>query len=111
MTVFPVLEQMGVSLNSTVSGTGFTVQTMAQFGYSVVFFYGCHGSGIQAGEADGQTGKDTVSHLSGAYQRYFYRMPGVAHGALRRSGGLSISQAQLWQVSWKDIRPWIPLRP
>ena len=38
MTVFPVLEQMGVSLNSTVSGTGFTVQTMAQFGYSVVFF-------------------------------------------------------------------------
>ena len=38
MTVFPVLEQMGVALNSTVSGTGFTVQTMAQFGYSVVFF-------------------------------------------------------------------------
>ena len=26
MTVFPVLEQMGVSLNSTVSGTGFTVR-------------------------------------------------------------------------------------
>ena len=25
--------------------------------------------------------------------------------------GLSISQARLWQVSWKDIRPWIPLRP
>ena len=45
----PGSEQMGVSLNSTVSGTGFTVQTMAQFGYSVVFFAGCHGSGIQAG--------------------------------------------------------------
>ena len=38
MTVFPVLKQLGVSFNSTVRGTGFTVQTMAQFGYSVVFF-------------------------------------------------------------------------
>lgn len=37
MTVFPVLKQLGVSFNSTVRGTGFTVQTMAQFGYSVVF--------------------------------------------------------------------------
>ena len=38
MTVFPVLKQLGVSFNSTVRGTGFTVQTIAQFGYSVVFF-------------------------------------------------------------------------
>ena len=38
MTVFPVLEQLGVSLKSTVRLTGLTVQTMAQFGYSVVFF-------------------------------------------------------------------------
>ena len=38
MTVFPVLKQLGVSFTSTVRGTGFTVQTMAQFGYSVVFF-------------------------------------------------------------------------
>ena len=111
MTVFPVLKQLGVSFNSTVRGTGFTVQTMAQFGYSVVVFYGCHGSGIQAGEADGQTGKDTVSHLAGAYQRYFYSDAWCGPWGITEIRGLSISQARLWQVSWKDIRPWIPLRP
>lgn len=38
MTVFPVLQQMGIVLEDTIAGTGITVQTAAQFCYSVVFF-------------------------------------------------------------------------
>ena len=38
MTVLPVLTQMGVTMETAVSGTGFTVRTIAQFGYSAVFF-------------------------------------------------------------------------
>lgn len=40
MTVLPVLTRMGVSMGSEAGQSGFTVQTAAQFGYSVLFFAG-----------------------------------------------------------------------
>lgn len=46
--------------------------------------------------------------LAGTYQcYYFYRMPGMASMALRRSIRLYKIRVRLWQVSWKDVRPWI----
>lgn len=38
MTVLPVLNYLNVSVDTVVKGTGFTVQTMALFGYSLAFF-------------------------------------------------------------------------
>ena len=108
--MFPVLEQMGVSLNSTVSGTGFTVQTMAQFEVFGGVFTAAMAVAFRPEKLTDRLGKilcPTLLVLISAFLIGCLVWPMGHYG----DPGSVYKSGPAVGVSWKDIRPWIPLRP